>query len=466
MTQMRQVVGINPYSNHHPVAHTFLIKIACKIAGIFTNDINKQVGFYTFLQMIFFSFCVAYVVYTLHRFLRVKAWICFIVLAFYSLVSFMNVHVVFICKDTVFAGFTMLFVCQLVRFVYYRKSGNCDNSKETDSGKNVECCNNESIEENNTDKKAECIQSKIDEEIEKQEKCIICRTANVVRFIILGVAFCLFRTNGWYAFLLFSVLFLLLFIKEWKKVLVRIIPVIALVLIIKGPVMNAMNIKQPDIAESLHVPEQQIAAVIANDRYLTDEEITLLNNVCDISYAKEFYIPWFADNIKELVRAGHPEVISENKFTYLKLWVKIGLRYPKDYIKAWLALTENVIFPEGEYDVAIIEGVKSNELGLEWQPVISNHLLLKTREIIIKLGDFVPLYGFLWSMGSYTWIFIVALTLIFTNKKDCRKAIILLPAICIILTLLLAIPSAKMFRYAFSYATLLPFALCVFKKNN
>ena len=198
----------------------------------------------------------------------------------------------------------------------------------------------------------------------------------------------------------------------------------------------------------------------------TEEETKLLYDVCDISYAKEFYVPWFADNIKELVRAGHPEVISESKFTYLKLWAKIGLRYPVDYIRAWTALVENVIFPEGDYDVAIIEGVKSNSLGVDWHPIIGNHFLLKTREILIKLGDFIPLYGFLWSMGSYTWLFILSLGKIFSNKKDCRKAIILLPAICIIVTLLLAIPSAKLFRYAFSYATLLPFCLIMFTGKN
>ncbi len=422
ITQMSQVLGVTPYSNHHPVAHTLLISLFYRIGGIFSSDINVRVGFYTFFQLVFFAFCASYVTYTLHKFLKLKTVFCIIILAFYSLASFVDVHAILICKDTIFAGFCMLFTCELLRLVY-----------DTNS-----------------------------QDVSKDD-VIVKEIFGVIRFVLLGTAFCLFRSNGWYAFIMFSVLFLLIFLKDRKKVLIRLIPVFALVLIIKGPVMNHFGIRQPDIAESLHVPEQQIAAVIANDRYLTDEETALLYDVCDISYAKEFYVPWFADNIKELVRAGHPEVISEHKFTYLKLWAKIGLRYPIDYINAWVGLTENVIFPEGDYDVAVIEGVMENSLGITQSSVIGGHALLKIREILIKLGSFIPLYGFLWSMGSYTWIFTMALFVIFAQKKDNKRIVILLPALTIIITLLLAIPSAKMFRYAFSYAALLPFVFCAFR---
>ena len=41
--------------------------------------------------------------------------------------------------------------------------------------------------------------------------------------------------------------------------LLRVGVILAVTLLIKGPVMNALDIKQPDIAESLHVPEQQIS---------------------------------------------------------------------------------------------------------------------------------------------------------------------------------------------------------------
>ncbi|MCR4649617.1 MAG: DUF6020 family protein [Lachnospiraceae bacterium] len=432
ITQMSQVLGITPYSNHHPVAHTLLISLFCRIGGLFSSDINVRVGFYTFFQLVFFALCASYVIYTLHRFLKLKTVFCFVILAFYSLASFIDVHAILICKDTIFAGFCMLFTCELLRLVYEKPLGMFSNKKSI--------CKKSSKNNSNAGE-----------------------VFAVIRFILLGTAFCLFRSNGWYAFIMFSMLFLLIFIKDWKKVLIRLIPVFALVLIIKGPVMNHFEIRQPDIAESLHVPEQQIAAVIANDRYLSEEETALLYDVCDISYAKEFYVPWFADNIKELVRAGHPEVISEHKFTYLFLWAKIGLRYPLDYINAWVGLTENVIFPEGDYDVAIIEGVTDNSLGISQSSIIGGHALLKLREILIKFGSFIPLYGFLWSMGSYTWIFLMSLFVILAQKKDNKRIVILLPAITVILTLLLAIPSAKMFRYAFSYAALLPFVFCAFK---
>ena len=76
------------------------------------------------------------------------------------------------------------------------------------------------------------------------------------------------------------------------------------VLIIKIPVMNAFAVTQPDLIESLSIPTQQISAVLCNDRYLAPEELELIENVIDLTYIKELYNPYFADNMKELVRAG------------------------------------------------------------------------------------------------------------------------------------------------------------------
>ncbi len=357
--------------------------------------------------MCFFAFSAATVIYTLHRFLKLRFGLCMAVLAFYAL-PFTAVHSIQVCKDTPFASAIMLFVCILTAMVYEGKLS----------------------------------------------------LPRAIAFVFSGIAVCTLRTNGFYAFLLFVPFFLYLFRKQWKKALPLPVLVIAVVLLVKGPLFQAMGVQKGDLAESLHVPMQQVACVIARDRALTDEEQALIAELCDYDQIKDRYVPWLADSIKELIRGCNPQVLEDKKGDFFRLWLKLGLRYPKDYIDAWVGLTENLIWPDGEYEVALIEGVFPNGLGLESRPLIGGSLLTKLRELTLKLGSFVPLYGFFFSMGSYAFFLLFFAGFLLQRRTQRRRLLILMPAFCLIFTLFLAIPVGKYFRYAWTYAVLLPFVFC------
>ncbi len=408
INQIEQILGVAAPSDHHPYAHTLVISLFYHIGSIFSNDINIAIGFYTFFQMSLFAFAAALCVYTLYRYLRLRFGICMVVLAFYALLPFMAVHAILVCKDTVFASALMIFCCMLTAMIYEGKI----------------------------------------------------RIPVAAGFILSGIAVCLMRTNGFYAFLIFIPFFIIVFRKQWKTVIALILPVIIFVLLVKGPIYRAIGVQKGDLVESLHVPMQQIACVIARGREIEPREKQLIEELCSYEQIPDRYIPWLADSIKELIRAGHPDVLEEKKADYLGLWIRLGLRYPKDYIDAWTGLTENIIYPDGDYDVAVIEGVFGNDIGLEWRPVIGGGILLKLREILLKLGSFIPVYGFLWSMGSYCWVFMFFAAYLLQQRRQRRRIIILMPAFGLIFTLFLAIPVGKYFRYAYSYAVLLPFVFC------
>ena len=412
INQIEQILGLVEPSDHHPYAHTMLMGLFYHIGSIFSKDINVAISFYTFFQMSLFAFAAAACVHTLYRYLRLRFGICMAVLAFYALIPFMAVHSILVCKDTPFASALILLCCSLTAMLYGEK--------------------------------------------------ITIRGS--VCFIISGISVCLMRTNGWYAFLLFAPFFAFVFRKHWKKALAHIIPVLIAVIVIKGPVYNAIGVQKGDLVESLHVPMQQVACVIARGRALEADEQDLIEELCSYDQIEGRYIPWLADSIKELIRAGRPEVLEQKKAEYFKLWLKLGLRYPKDYIDAWTGLTENLIYPDGEYDVAVIEGVFGNDIGLEPRPLIGGRVLLKLRELLLKLGSFVPVYGFLWSMGSYCWLFMFFAAYLLQQRDQKSRLIILMPAFCLLFTLFLAIPVGKYFRYAYSYAVLLPFVFCALIK--
>ncbi|MBR3525753.1 MAG: hypothetical protein IKO11_07885 [Lachnospiraceae bacterium] len=407
INQIEQFLGMDTPSDHHPYVHTLLISLFYHIGRLFSSNINFCIGLYTFFQMCFFAFSAAAVVYTLHRYLKLRFGLCMAVLAFYAL-PFMAVQSILVCKDTPFASALMLFVCILTAMV-------------------------------------------------TEQKLSLPAAAG---FVLSGIGVCTLRTNGFYAFLLFAPFFLFFFRNKWKKALPLPVLTVLVVLLIKGPVFNAIGVQKGDLVESLHVPMQQVACVVARGRAVDEGDKALIGELCDYDQIPGRYVPWLADSIKELIRGCSPQVLEERKGDFFRLWLKLGLRYPKDYIDAWTGLTETLIWPDGGYDVAVIEGVFPNGLGLESRPLIGGKLLAKVRELLLKLGSFVPLYGFFFSMGSYACILLFFAGYLLQSKMQRRRLLILMPAFCLIFTLFLAIPVGKYFRYAWSYAILLPFVFC------
>lgn len=104
--------------------------------------------------------------------------------------------------------------------------------------------------------------------------------------------------------------------------------------VVKYPVMNSFHVIQPDLIESLAIPTQQVAAVLCHDRELTEEQLQLIEPVVDLTYIKELYNPFFADNIKELVRAGDQSYLESHKREFFSLYLSMGLPSGLSY-SAW-----------------------------------------------------------------------------------------------------------------------------------
>ena len=405
INQFEQVLGVIPYSNHHPLAHTMVIKLFYNIGLLFTDNRVVAISFYTFFQMCFMAFSVSYLIGTLKSF-RLRPLVLLGVTLFYALVPYHAVLSVTIWKDIMFAGCVLLFTCSLLRFLHGF------------------------------------------------------RPQTVLMFIFTGIMMCLFRSNGWYGFLL-CVPFLLFFYRKKAKIIFPSMAVILLTaIIIKYPVMNHAHVIQPDLIESLSIPTQQIAAVLCNDRELTEEQLALIENVVDLTYIKDLYNPTYADNMKELVRAGNQSYLSTHKKEFLKLWIWLGLAYPGDYLKAYIDQTYGYWYPDSFYLVAEAEGVSGTELGVSHTPLIRGPLVVKGKEIAIKMGSMLPIYSLLWSMGVIFWIMIFCIGNAFVRREK-AKLIYYLPSLALYLTVMIATPVATEFRYVYFMVFSLPLYLAV-----
>ena len=91
-------------------------------------------------------------------------------------------------------------------------------------------------------------------------------------------------------------------------------------------------------------------------------------------------------------------------------------------------------------------------------PLIRGPLVVKAKEIAIKLGGMVPIYGTLWSMGVIFWIFLFCIGNAFVRNEK-KKLILYLPSAALLCTVLIATPVATEFRYVYFLVFGLPFYL-------
>lgn len=403
INQLEQVLGIAGYSNHHPFVHTMLFSLLYHIGYFLSSNMITAVSFYTFFQMCFLAFSIFYFLRTLELF-HIRQGLIVLIALFYALVPYHAVFSVTVWKDIPFAASVLLFSCAVLRML-------------------------------------------------RQTKAL-----TVAVFVLSGIMVCLFRSNGWYGFL-FCLPFLLFYYRAKARIMFPAIGgIILAAVIVKYPVMNELSVAQPDLIESLSIPTQQIAAVLCNDRPLREDQLMLIDEVIDRTYIKELYNPGFADNMKELVRAGNQEYLAEHRGDFLELWVQLGMTYPGDYLQAYIDQTYGYWYPDSFYPVAEGEGVSATRLGVSHTPLIGGPLVVKTKEISLKMGGMVPIYGLIWSMGVAFYFLLFCIGNAFVRKEK-AKLICYLPSLALYLTVMIATPVATDFRYVYFMMLAAPFYL-------
>lgn len=406
INQLEQVLGMVPYSNHHPWVHTLLIGLLFRIGSLFSDHVNTALSFFTLFQMCFMASSVSFLICVLQK-IKIRNNICILLICFYAFLPYHGIFAVTIWKDVMFAGSVVFFSASLLVMVLYR---------ETTPGRYL------------------------------------------FLYTLSGILMCLLRSNGWYAFLFCLPVFLLFFRTRQRKFLLLHGLILSVVLIIKIPVMNTFHVIQPDFAESISIPLQQTARVIAEDKYLTPEEWECIHRVMDTTYLKELYAPGFADNMKELLRAGDLDYLTSHKGEYLKLWLTLGLRYPLTYLQAYIDQTVGYWYPDQDAQPGRVGGIIPSETGAYSQPLLTGKLITKYREILLKLDELIPVYSLLFHMGAMCWLFLGSIALVIIKKKE-PLLVILLPGSAILLTLFIATPVSSEFRYAYWLAQALPLYL-------
>lgn len=408
ISQITQILSGN-YSNHHPYYHTQIIKLFFMIGMLLFNNINAAVATYIVFQILFMSICFSLTISTMAH-LKISNKILLLMSLFYALMPYHIMYSITMWKDIMFGGFVLLFITFIFRI--FQNIGN--------------------------------------------------KTVNYIFLFISSLGFCLFRSNGFFAFVMLTIFLFLLFKMEQRKMLFIFIAAIFLSTFMKYPILNYLNVKQPDTIEALSIPAQQIARVISENKPLTSDEKQLLEKVINVNEIPQKYKPYISDNIKNLVRKkGNQHLFKENKFEYLKLYVQLGIKYPLSYARGWIDETKGYWNAGYEY-WRWSTGIHENNLEIKPEPLsqrankyFNRYLSLFTRIQLLRI--------FL-CIGLFVWI---NLLMLFINmyRKDKIGILISLPTIMIVLSLLIATPVFSEFRYLYAIFCALPMIITISLRN-
>lgn len=402
------------YTNHHPFYYTLVVRLFVQLGLKLFGDINAGAAMYSVFQIVFMAACISYVVVTLYQMsvpgkIIMICWVWYVGMPFHIMYSFT------MWKDVMFGGFVSVFTVSVYRVL---------------------------------------------KSIGKYSRL------NHIFLMLGSLGMCLFRSNGWFAFLLIYLCFVFLFgeNKRGKKVCHAFLAILIFTFILKHPVLHFLNVAQPDTIESLSVPAQQIAMVIRDCDDVRADHIELLNRIVDVNQVPDVYNVHISDPVKELVRlTGNQEYLREHKMEYLILYIEMGMTHLDKYFEAWIDLTKGYWNGGYEYWVWLYK-LFENDLGIE-RTVYLKNIHDGVEEYIWNFYD-VPVLQIFLCIGFHVWI-VLGTAVLCIIRKDTESFFLTVPVICIVITLLIATPVYAEFRYAYAVFCCIPFIVTApFHQND
>lgn len=295
-------IKVSGYTTHHPLIHTLMLSMSLKAGEMlpFVHNADRAgLALYTILQMLFVAGCFSYVYVFLQK-KGVNRYLCyFFVLcaAFYPTHGMLAVS---ITKDTIYAALVMVFTV----FVWDLVTWDAGRAP----GKGWQAA-----------------------------------------YLVLTVLLLLFRNNSIYAWVLFLVAVSIFLYGKGRAdrrcfrqaCMLHGAALVLYFLFNAGMAAMSHATNTTYAREMLSVPAQQIARVAAyHGEELTDQDIGRLEMIWGAGNLPE-YVPAIADrskrdipNDKELLKALGEE------------WVSLGLRYPGEYVKAFLLKNKGMWYLE------------------------------------------------------------------------------------------------------------------------
>ncbi len=282
------------FNNHHPLAHTWLIYVFRSL-GESLGSFETGFALFSLFQQMIVSSVLGYACVMIYR-LTARKWAVVLTALFFGYFPVVSVFVMCTTKDVLFGAFFVLFILLFIERSFF-------------AGKQQNLWDG--------------------------------------LWVISGILMILFRNNALYAMVVFG---LFLIVLSPKKMRIRTV-VLAVLLLVggKGALMGlqyGFGAYEGSSIEKYSVIYQSMARVgKMQSANLSEADYALLDAYVTAECWQK-YNPPIADTIKGSVqRVNFNEKKSWNNMgEVLKAWATIGLRYPNEYIDAFLDLTRGYWF--------------------------------------------------------------------------------------------------------------------------
>lgn len=304
--QTEQIL-LERYIDHHPIAHTLLLKGFLQLGERMFGNINAGVACYALFQMLCLAFAFAFGVRLLYKHRAKRIWLLAVQSScmLYPFHAYMSISVT---KDTIFGAFFLLSLIAL---------------REMAEGNN----------------------------------------RYMPLFVLAGTGVLLFRTNGKYAFcvLLAFLLAAVLFGEPrgaspknrafWGKIFAVAAGTFLIGNLALALIFRAVHAEQGDRREMLSIPIQQLARTMVyhggagilpeDDGAMSETDRALINDFF-LNEAYRSYRPDLADPVK---RHTNTYVARYRTKEFLSTYLGLFLQFPGDYLNAALAVNAGYLYP-------------------------------------------------------------------------------------------------------------------------
>lgn len=366
--QIEMVLGIEQMTDHHPVFHTLLIKTALNLGKIFSGTNNSlQPGIILFTTTQFLVMTAAFAIvlcYIYHsntyKIIKIGTFLFFLLYPVHPIYS------ITMWKDVPFSITLMILILLFTKLLQKRKQN------------------------------------------------------NIIIFILIsatGLILSLLRHNGIFILLL-SIPFIPAFYKSQRKYLfiafsITILLYFAWIHII----LPSHNIPEGEASEAFSIPLQQIS--LTAKRHHEKMNSVLLSEI-GLYFSQpniwSFYNSRLSDPVKNLFSE---EQYKKDPALFWKLWFKLGITYPQDYIDAFLIHTYGYWYPETPHHV-FITGIDDNGLfGIHMDPKLNCHWMKSIVQWVSESKyDNFPLLSLFFSPGACFWIYLISFSYCLYRKHS------------------------------------------------
>lgn len=369
--------------DHHSVLYTVLLGAFVKGARALCGDENAGIAVYSAIQGIFMAWVLAYSLYKLKKY-GVCPLIRTGLALYYAFFPWMPRYAFMATKDTLFAGFLMLYVLQIADLAY-------------GAGDRI-------------------------------------RTRALVRLAVYAVLIFLLRKNGLYVCVL-SLPFLLMINRKWLR---QLVTVLIFILAVKSAythiLLPACHITDGSVRAALTVPLHQTARYLHYfPEEVTPEERQAIARVVDYD---RFAAEYETDRSLYVQSCWRREADGGDLAAYMAAWGKMLLKHPLTYVAATADNNYGYFYPvviklsdfekssDGSYQSA------NRDQYFDFRPA-ENRFTRHARVLLRICDQFlerIPLVSLLCTSALYIWILILTWTgcIVGKNRELLMPVVVLL----------------------------------------